>query len=170
MLHFVCGVKDGCLEAVRLGAMEGWVGTAGEEGVQAEGTASEWPDTKAEGRLGLQGGQGQGRERHPPCTSALGRGTPARSSHTASGSASCRPRGRRLHGWGKETHQQLFQKRAGRGEGFPTSGKRLLPSQVPPERGPSTSGGAVSLTSKSSVPQDKDLKRATTVLCSDSDP
>lgn len=131
------------------------MGTAGEGEVQAEGMASEWPDTKAKGKLGLQGGQGQGREGHPPCTSALGRGTPARSSHTASGSASCSPCGRRLHGWGKK-HVSSSSRRGQVGRrGFPPRGKWLLPSKVPPEQGPFTSGGAVSLTSKSSIPQDR---------------
>lgn len=32
------------------------MGTAGDEGVQAEGTASECPETNAEGKRGLQGG------------------------------------------------------------------------------------------------------------------
>ena len=60
-----------------------------------------------EGKQGVRAGEGQGhapcsspqtgQEEHPPCTSALGPGTPARSSHTASGPASCSPCGRRLH-------------------------------------------------------------------------
>ena len=105
------------------------MGTAGDEGVQAEGIASECPETNAEGKWGLQGGEGQGWEGHPPCTFARGLGTPARSSRTASGSASCSPCGRRLHGWGKRTHQQLFQKREGREEGFPISQEVASPQQ-----------------------------------------
>jgi len=73
--------------------------------------------------------EGQGWEGHPPCTSALGLGTPARSSRTASGSASCSPCGRHLHGWVKRTHQQLFQKREGQEEGFPISQEVASPQQ-----------------------------------------
>lgn len=74
------------------------------------------------------GGPG-GPEGHPPCTSALGLGTPARSSRTAGESASCSPCGRCLHGQGKKTHQQLFQKRQGREEGLPISQEAASPQQ-----------------------------------------
>lgn len=52
-------------------------------------------------------------EGHLPCTSAPGPGTPARSSHTASGSAACIPHGTHLHGQ-KQNMSAAFPE--GRGE------------------------------------------------------
>ena len=105
------------------GATEGWVGIAGKEGVQAEGTASGSSEAGEEGEQGIQAGEGQGvpgghQDPCPllpprlPCTSALRPGTPPRSSRTARGSASCSPCGRHLHGW-KNMCQRLFQKEGG---------------------------------------------------------
>lgn len=146
------------------------MGTAGEEGVQAEGTASEWPDTKAEGRLGLQGGQGQGREGHPPCTSALGRGTPARPSHTASGSASCSPCGRRLHGWGKKNTSAALPEEGRSGGGVShLAGSGFSPAKC------LQSGGHLHQGVLSPSPQSPQYRKTRTsneqpVFCSDSDP
>lgn len=64
------------------------VGKAGEEGSGQRG----W------GVIQARGGRGGGREGPPPCTSAPGPGTPATSSRTAGGSASCSLCGRCLRG------------------------------------------------------------------------
>lgn len=68
-------------------------------------------------KAGAAGWRGAGPEGHPPCTSALGLGTPARSSRTAGESASCSPCGRCLHGQGKKNTSAALPEEARSGGG-----------------------------------------------------
>lgn len=130
------------------------MGTAGEgESRLREQLSRMSRQQSGEGKPGAAGWRGAGpegqedrRDTHPALL-ALGPGTPCQIL------SYCRrirgsPCGRCLHGQGKKTHQQLFQKRQGRGGVAHLSGSGFSPSKAPPERGSFTSGVLSPSTSK----------------------